>query len=51
MYFHTNITIRQEVKLPVKYDVPVEFHMRGDKPGLHPGCKIDQNNHAVLQKQ
>jgi phospho-N-acetylmuramoyl-pentapeptide-transferase len=32
MYFHTNITIRQEVKLPVKYDVPVVFHMRGDKP-------------------
>jgi phospho-N-acetylmuramoyl-pentapeptide-transferase len=32
MYFHTNITIRQEVKLPVKYDVPVDFHMRGDKP-------------------
>jgi phospho-N-acetylmuramoyl-pentapeptide-transferase len=31
MYFHTNITIRQEVKLPVKYDVPVDFHMRGDK--------------------
>jgi phospho-N-acetylmuramoyl-pentapeptide-transferase len=31
MYFHTNITIRQEVKLPVKYDVPVDFHIRGDK--------------------
>jgi phospho-N-acetylmuramoyl-pentapeptide-transferase len=34
MYFHTNITIRQEVKLPVKYDVPVDFHMRGDKQVL-----------------
>jgi phospho-N-acetylmuramoyl-pentapeptide-transferase len=32
MYFHTNITIRQEVKLPVLHDVPVDFHMRGDKP-------------------
>ncbi len=32
MYFHTNITIRQEVKLPVQHDVPVDFHMRGDKP-------------------
>ncbi|MBL4677679.1 MAG: phospho-N-acetylmuramoyl-pentapeptide-transferase [Mucilaginibacter sp.] len=32
MYFHPSITIRQEVKLPVKYDAPVDFHMRGDKP-------------------
>lgn len=32
MYFNTSITMRQEVKLPVKYDVPVDFHMRGDKP-------------------
>src|SRR3954464_14973519 len=32
MYFNTTITMRQEVKLPVKYDVPVDFHMRGDKP-------------------
>ncbi|RYU90140.1 phospho-N-acetylmuramoyl-pentapeptide-transferase [Mucilaginibacter terrigena] len=31
MYFHTNITIREEVKLPVQHDVPVDFHMRGDK--------------------
>ncbi|MFD0792623.1 phospho-N-acetylmuramoyl-pentapeptide-transferase [Mucilaginibacter litoreus] len=32
MYFHPQITIRQEVKLPVKYDAPVDFHMRGEKP-------------------
>lgn len=32
MYFHTDIKIRQEVKLPVKYDAPVDFHMRNDKP-------------------
>ena len=32
MYFNSSITMRQEVKLPVKYDVPVDFHMRGDKP-------------------
>jgi phospho-N-acetylmuramoyl-pentapeptide-transferase len=32
MYSNTYITMRQEVKLPVKYDVPVDFHMRGDKP-------------------
>ena len=31
MYFNSNIVIRQEVKLPVKYDLPVEFHMRGNK--------------------
>src|SRR5476651_1318933 len=30
MYNNTNIVIRQEVKLPVKYDVPVDFHMRGN---------------------
>lgn len=34
MYFNTSITMRQEVKLPVKYDVPVDFHMRGDKQVL-----------------
>ncbi|GAA3975614.1 phospho-N-acetylmuramoyl-pentapeptide-transferase [Mucilaginibacter dorajii] len=27
MYFNTNIVIRQEVKLPVKADVPVDFHL------------------------
>jgi phospho-N-acetylmuramoyl-pentapeptide-transferase len=32
MYFHTSITIREEVKLPVQHDVPVDFHMRNDKP-------------------
>ena len=32
MYFNTSIVIRQEVKLPVIADVPVDFHMRGDKP-------------------
>ncbi len=29
MYFNHDIVIRQEVKLPVKYDLPVDFHMRG----------------------
>jgi phospho-N-acetylmuramoyl-pentapeptide-transferase len=32
MYFSSDITIRQEVKLPVKIDAPVDFHMRNDKP-------------------
>jgi phospho-N-acetylmuramoyl-pentapeptide-transferase len=32
MYFNSDIIIRQEVKLPVKYDAPVEFHMRGSVP-------------------
>ncbi|GAB3917233.1 phospho-N-acetylmuramoyl-pentapeptide-transferase [Mucilaginibacter boryungensis] len=32
MYFHNDITIRQEVKLPVKYDVPVYYHLKNDKP-------------------
>ncbi|MBK0380718.1 phospho-N-acetylmuramoyl-pentapeptide-transferase [Mucilaginibacter segetis] len=34
MYFNNNITMRQEVKLPVTYDAPVDFHMRGDKQVL-----------------
>ncbi|MBB5395973.1 phospho-N-acetylmuramoyl-pentapeptide-transferase [Mucilaginibacter sp. AK015] len=34
MYFNTSITMRQEVKLPITYDVPVAFHMRGDKQVL-----------------
>ena len=32
MYLNQDIIMRQEVKLPVKYDVPVEFHMRGNRP-------------------
>jgi phospho-N-acetylmuramoyl-pentapeptide-transferase len=32
MYFNSDIIIRQEVKLPVKYDVPVSFHMKGTTP-------------------
>ncbi|OKS87788.1 phospho-N-acetylmuramoyl-pentapeptide-transferase [Mucilaginibacter polytrichastri] len=32
MYFHTDIIIRQEVKLPVKYDAPVDFHWKGKTP-------------------
>ncbi len=32
MYFHNDITIRQTVTLPVKYDAPVDFHMKNDKP-------------------
>lgn len=32
MYSNKDIVIRQEVKLPVKYDAPVEFHMRGTTP-------------------
>ncbi|MEO6521433.1 MAG: phospho-N-acetylmuramoyl-pentapeptide-transferase [Mucilaginibacter sp.] len=31
MYSNSDIIIRQEVKLPVKYDVPVEFHLRNNK--------------------
>src|ERR1700710_2765102 len=32
MYFNTDIIIRQEVKLPVKYDAPVGYHLRGTTP-------------------
>src|ERR1700712_6045360 len=32
MYSNKDIIIRQEVKLPVKSDAPVEFHMRGNTP-------------------
>lgn len=32
MYFHSDITIRQEVTLPVKYDAPVDFHLKAGKP-------------------
>ncbi|WP_295721490.1 phospho-N-acetylmuramoyl-pentapeptide-transferase [Mucilaginibacter sp.] len=32
MYFNTNIVIRQEVKLPVKADVPVDFHLKRNVP-------------------
>lgn len=32
MYANPSIIIRQEVKPPIKYDVPVEFHMKGNKP-------------------
>jgi phospho-N-acetylmuramoyl-pentapeptide-transferase len=32
MYSNPSIVIRQEVKPPIKYDRPVEFHMKGNKP-------------------
>ena len=32
MYYNSDIIIRQEVKLPVKYDVPVQFHLKGKTP-------------------
>ncbi|RYZ91827.1 MAG: phospho-N-acetylmuramoyl-pentapeptide-transferase, partial [Sphingobacteriaceae bacterium] len=32
MYTNPNIVARQEVKLPVKYDAPVAFHMKSGKP-------------------
>ncbi|WP_426670950.1 phospho-N-acetylmuramoyl-pentapeptide-transferase [Mucilaginibacter sp. McL0603] len=32
MYSNPDIIIRQEVKPPVKYDLPVEYHMKGNKP-------------------
>jgi phospho-N-acetylmuramoyl-pentapeptide-transferase len=32
MYFNSDIIIRQEVKVPVKYDLPVEYHLRNNKP-------------------
>ena len=32
MYFNTDIIIRQEVKLPVKYDAPVGFHLKNNTP-------------------
>jgi phospho-N-acetylmuramoyl-pentapeptide-transferase len=31
MFFHEDIVVRQEVKLPVKYDVPVNVHQRGNQ--------------------
>ncbi|WP_295655351.1 phospho-N-acetylmuramoyl-pentapeptide-transferase [uncultured Mucilaginibacter sp.] len=30
MYFSPDIVIRQEVKLPLKYDLPVSYHLRGN---------------------
>jgi phospho-N-acetylmuramoyl-pentapeptide-transferase len=32
MYSNSDIIIRQEVKLPLTIDAPVNFHMRGNKP-------------------
>jgi phospho-N-acetylmuramoyl-pentapeptide-transferase len=32
MYSNKDIIISQEVKPPIKYDVPVEFHMHGNTP-------------------
>jgi len=32
MYFHTDIKMRQEVKLPVKYDAPVSYHLKNNTP-------------------
>src|ERR1700749_551650 len=32
MYSNPDIVIRQEVKPPINYDRPVEFHMKGNKP-------------------
>lgn len=32
MYSNPSIVIRQEVKPPIQYDRPVEFHMKGSKP-------------------
>jgi len=32
MYSNPDIIIRQEVKPPIKYDRPVEYHMKGNKP-------------------
>jgi phospho-N-acetylmuramoyl-pentapeptide-transferase len=34
MYNSKDILIQQEVKLPVKYDTKIDFHMRGNKPVL-----------------
>ncbi len=31
MYSNPDIVIRQEVKLPVKYDLPIEHHLKGNK--------------------
>ncbi len=32
MYFHTEIKMRHEVKLPVKYDAPVSYHLKNGTP-------------------
>jgi phospho-N-acetylmuramoyl-pentapeptide-transferase len=32
MYFNSDIVIRQEVKLPLKYDAPVRFHLKNNTP-------------------
>src|SRR3978361_2326519 len=34
MYNNPDIVIQQEVKPPIKYDVPVEYHMNGNKQVL-----------------
>jgi len=32
MYSNSNILVRVEVKPPINYNVPVDFHMKGNKP-------------------
>jgi phospho-N-acetylmuramoyl-pentapeptide-transferase len=32
MYFNSDIKMRQEVKLPVKYDAPVSYHLKNGSP-------------------
>jgi phospho-N-acetylmuramoyl-pentapeptide-transferase len=32
MYFNSDIVIRQEVKAPIKYDVPVDYHLKRNVP-------------------
>jgi phospho-N-acetylmuramoyl-pentapeptide-transferase len=32
MYSNSNILVRVEVKPPIKYNAPVDFHMKGNKP-------------------
>ncbi len=34
MYNNSNVLIQQEVKLPVRYDTKIDFHMKGNKPVL-----------------
>jgi phospho-N-acetylmuramoyl-pentapeptide-transferase len=43
MYNNKGIVIQQEVKLPVKYDTKIDFHMRGNKPVL----TQDVNSHKT----
>jgi phospho-N-acetylmuramoyl-pentapeptide-transferase len=50
MYNSKAIVIQQEVKLPVKYDAPVEFHMKSGKPILTQDIKSTKTTMPFYKK-